>query len=97
MPGIAEAQISRSPGSPEMLVRVDRIKAASMGMSVSAVADTLETAVGGRRSTFYREEGDEYDIVVRLREEDRLDLSQVGRIPLQTPQGDLIYANDVVQ
>ena len=97
VPGIAEAQISRSPGSPEMLVRVDRIKAASMGMSVSAVADTLETAVGGRRSTFYREEGDEYDIVVRLREEDRLDLSQVGRIPLQTPQGDLIYANDVVQ
>ena len=95
--GVAEAQISRRPGTPEMLVRVDRMKAASMGMSVAAVADTLETAVGGRRSTFYREEGDEYDIVVRLREEDRLDLGQVGRIPLRTPAGELIYANDVVQ
>ncbi len=95
--GVAEAQISRRPGTPEMLVRVDRMKAASMGMSVASVADTLETAVGGRRSTFYREEGDEYDIVVRLREEDRLELAQVGRIPLRTPTGELIYANDVVQ
>ncbi len=95
--GVAEAQVSRQPGSPEMVVRVDRLKAASMGMSVAEVADTLETAVGGRRSTFYREEGDEYDIVVRLREEDRLELGQVGRIPLRTPRGELIYANDVVQ
>ncbi len=94
--GVAEAEVSRRPGTPEMLVRVDRLKAASMGMSVAEVADTLETAVGGRRSTFYREEGDEYDIVVRLREQDRLQLSQVGRIPLRTPAGELIHADDVV-
>jgi HAE1 family hydrophobic/amphiphilic exporter-1 len=97
VPGVAEAQVSRRPGSPEMVVRVDRLKAASIGMSVAEVADTLETAVGGRRSTFYREEGDEYDIVVRLREEDRLELAQVGRIPLRTPRGELIYADDVVR
>ena len=97
VPGVAEAQISRRPGSPEMVVRVDRLRAASLGMSVSEVADTLETAVGGRRSSFYREEGDEYDIVVRLREEDRLELAQVGRIPLRTPDGRLIYADDVVR
>ncbi|MDE0102012.1 MAG: efflux RND transporter permease subunit [Bryobacterales bacterium] len=95
--GVAEAEVSRRPGTPEMLVRVDRLKAASMGMSVAEVAETLETAVGGRRSTFYREEGDEYDIVVRLREEDRLQLSQVGRIPLRTPAGELIHADDVVR
>ncbi len=96
VPGVAEAEVSRRPGTPEMLVRVDRLKAASVGMSVAEVADTLETAVGGRRSSFYREEGDEYDIVVRLREEDRLELSQVGRIPLRTPRGELIHAEDVV-
>ena len=97
VPGVAEAEVSRRPGTPEMLVRVDRLKAASVGMSVAEVADTLETAVGGRRSSFYREEGDEYDIVVRLREEDRLELAQVGRIPLRTPRGELIHAEDVVR
>ena len=82
VPGVAEAEVSRRPGTPEMLVRVDRLKAASVGMSVAEVADTLETAVGGRRSSFYREEGDEYDIVVRLREEDRLELAQGRAHPL---------------
>ena len=97
IPGVAEAQLSRKPGTPEMLVRVDRLKAASMGMTVQEVADTLETAVGGRRTSFFREEGDEYDIVVRLREEDRLAIGQVGEIPLRQPTGGLISADQVVR
>jgi HAE1 family hydrophobic/amphiphilic exporter-1 len=68
-----------------------------MGMTVEGVADTLETAVGGRRASFYREEGDEYDIVVRLREEDRLAASQIGAIPMRTPSGELITADNVVR
>ena len=84
-PGVVEAQLSRQPGMPEMVVKVDRLKAASMGMTVEEVADTLETAVGGRRTSFFREEGDEYDIVVRLREEDRLGVDQVGDIPCALP------------
>ena len=67
-----------------------------MGMSVEEVADTLETAVGGRRTSFYREEGDEYDIVVRLQEEDRLSVAQIGDIPIRTPGGRLITAEEVV-
>ncbi len=97
VPGVVESQISRQPGLPEMVVKVDRLKAASMGMTVQEVADTLETAVGGRRTSFYREEGDEYDIIVRLRAEDRLDVNQVGDIPLRTPSGQLIDADHVVR
>ena len=96
-PGVTESQISRQPGLPEMVLKVDRLKAASLGMRVAEVADTMETAVGGRRTSFYREEGDEYDIVVRLREEDRLAIGQVGDIPLRTPQGQLINADSVVR
>ncbi|MBI1356137.1 MAG: MMPL family transporter [Acidobacteria bacterium] len=96
-PGVVEAQLSRQPGMPEMVVKVDRLKAASMGMTVEDVADTLETAVGGRRTSFFREAGDEYDIIVRLREEDRLGVDQVGDIPLRTPNGRLITADQVVQ
>jgi HAE1 family hydrophobic/amphiphilic exporter-1 len=97
VPGVVEAQVSRQPGLPEMVVKIDRLKAASMGMTVEGVADTLETAVGGRRASFYREEGDEYDIVVRLEENDRLAASQIGDIPLRTPSGELITADQVVR
>jgi hypothetical protein len=70
--GVASALISRRPGTPEMLVRVDRAKATSMGLKVSEISQTLETAVGGSRASMFREDGDEFDILVRLREQDRL-------------------------
>jgi HAE1 family hydrophobic/amphiphilic exporter-1 len=97
VPGIAEPTISQRPGMPEMLVEVDRLRAANMGLNVSEVASTLETAIGGTRSSMYRKEGDEYNILVRLREADRLDLGNVGRIPLTTPLGRTIPAESVIE
>ncbi len=97
IPGVAEPTISQRPGMPEMLVEVDRMRAANMGLNVSDVATTLETAIGGTRSSMYRREGDEYNILVRLREEDRLDIANVGRIPLTTPLGRTIPAESVIE
>ena len=97
VPGIAEPTISQRPGMPEMMVEVDRLRAANLGLNVSDVAATLETAIGGTRSSMYRKEGDEFNILVRLREADRLDLGNVGRIPLTTPTGRTIPAESVIQ
>ncbi|MCB1020058.1 MAG: efflux RND transporter permease subunit [Acidobacteria bacterium] len=97
IPGVAEAQISQRPGMPEMLVLVDRPRAASMGLNVSEIADALETAIGGRRTSMFREGGDEYSILVRLREQDRLALNQIGAVPLSTPVGRTVPAESVVQ
>ena len=95
--GIAEPTISQRPGMPEMLVEVDRLRAANMGLNVSDVATTLETAIGGTRSSMYRKDGDEFNILVRLREEDRLDIRNVGRVPLSTPLGRTIPAESVIE
>ena len=97
VPGIAEPTISQRPGMPEMLVEVDRMRAANMGLNVSDIATTLETAIGGTRSSTYRKEGDEYNILVRLREEDRLELGNVGHVPLSTPLGRTIPAESVIE
>ena len=96
-PGITSSQVSLRPGQPEMVVTVDRAKASSLGLRVSEVADTLETAIGGTRASFYREEGDEYDIVVRLQEKDRLTLGSVGQIPVTTPGGRTLPAESIVR
>jgi HAE1 family hydrophobic/amphiphilic exporter-1 len=96
-PGVVSAQLSRLPGVPEMLISVDRAKASSMGLSVAEVADTLETAIGGTRASLYREQGDEYDILVRLREEDRLELGQVNNVPINLPDGRTIPVESVVR
>ncbi|MEP7365504.1 MAG: efflux RND transporter permease subunit [Acidobacteriota bacterium] len=85
--GVAEVQITKQPGMPEMLLQVDRVKAATMGLNVSDIAEAMETAVGGRRTSMYRQQGDEFNIVVRLKEKDRLSIAQVGKIPLVSPLG----------
>ncbi len=95
--GVTSTQVSRRPGMPEMLISVDRAKATSMGLSVSEIADTLETAIGGTRASFYREEGDEYDIVVRLQEKDRLKIGQVAQVPITLPDGRTIPAESIVR
>ena len=96
VPGVAEAQTSQRPGLPEMVVQVDRDKASSMGLNVADIAETFKTAVGGRRSTMYREEGDEYNVLIRLREPDRLAIDQVGDVPLALPGGRTTSATAVV-
>ena len=82
---------------PEMVVSVDREKANAMGLAVSGIADTMETAIGGTRASMFREQGDEFDILVRLAEEDRLDIEQIGRVSIQLPDGRTIPASDVVK
>jgi len=97
IPGVPEVQVSRQPGMPEMLVSVDRLKASTMGLNVSDIADAMETAIGGRRTSMFRQQGDEYNILVRLQERDRLKLTQVGQIPLTTPTGRTIPAEGVIR
>jgi HAE1 family hydrophobic/amphiphilic exporter-1 len=95
--GAVGARIAVPPGNPEMVIRVDRAKASSLGLNVADVAQTMETAIGGRQASMFRQDGDEFNILVRLQESDRLDLAQVSQIPLTTPAGLVIPAGAVVQ
>jgi len=95
-PGIADVEIGREEGRPELAVRVDGAKAALLGLSVTGVATTIRTNVAGTQSAYYRERGFEYPIVVRLREEDRQRVADVDDILLSTPEGQVLPARNVV-
>jgi HAE1 family hydrophobic/amphiphilic exporter-1 len=94
--GIADVQIGREEGRPEIAVRVDRPKAAMLGMSVSSVATTIQTNVAGTTAAQYRQRGNEYPVVVRLREQDREAVGDVGDVLLSTPTGQVVPAKNVL-
>jgi HAE1 family hydrophobic/amphiphilic exporter-1 len=94
--GVSDAAISRSPGRPESHIRIDRAKAATMGLTVSNVATTVRASIGGTVAGYFREGGDEYEILVRYREEDRLSSEDVLAIPIQTPAGSVLPLRSLV-
>jgi HAE1 family hydrophobic/amphiphilic exporter-1 len=95
-PGLADVNIGREEGRPEIAVRVDRPKAAMLGMSVGSVASTIQTNVAGTTAAQFRERGNEYPVVVRLREADREEIADVGDVLLSTPTGQVVPAKNVL-
>jgi HAE1 family hydrophobic/amphiphilic exporter-1 len=95
-PGIADSRLQREEGRPELAVRVDRDKAALLGMTVTGVANTIRTNVAGTQAAMFRDAGNEYPIIVRLRESDREEVSEVGDVLLSTPGGQVLPAKNVM-
>ena len=95
-PGIADVNIGREEGRPELSVRVDRPKAALLGLTVSGVATTIQTNVAGTTAAQFRERGNEYPIVVQLRQADRQEVGDVGDVLLSTQNGQVVPAKNVL-
>jgi len=95
--GITDTQISRQEGSPEQVIRIDRQKAADLGLSVSRIGDALETTVGGTQASYYREGGKQYRILVRLSEEDRRDLQDLLDLTVVNNRGEPVILRNVVR
>jgi HAE1 family hydrophobic/amphiphilic exporter-1 len=96
-PGIANPQIGREEGRPELAIRIDRPKAALLGLTVSGVANTIRTNVGGTQAAVFREGGKEFPIIVRLREEDREMVESVDNVLISTPGGQVLPAKNLLQ
>lgn len=97
VPGVTDATISRREGMPEMVLTVDRTKAASLGLNASDISDTLETVIGGSRASQFREDGEEYNILVRLNEAQRASIGELQHITVMTPAGRAVPIGDLVQ
>lgn len=97
VPGIADSRLGRDEGRPELSVRVDRAKAALLGVSASTVANTIRTNVAGQQAAVFRQGGQEYPIIVRLREEERQGVSDVNDILISTPTGQVLQAKNLMK
>ncbi|WND02536.1 efflux RND transporter permease subunit [Temperatibacter marinus] len=74
-PGIQNADADYRETQPQFKVRIDKERAADLGVSISSIGRTLETMMGGRRVTTFLDGGEEYDVVLQASELDR-------RVPL---------------
>jgi hydrophobic/amphiphilic exporter-1 (mainly G- bacteria), HAE1 family len=86
-PGVADPRLSRDDARPELAIQIDRPKAALFGLNTTQVANTIRTNVAGTTAAQFRQNGFEYPIVVRLREEDRQQVNDVNDVMVTTTTG----------
>jgi HAE1 family hydrophobic/amphiphilic exporter-1 len=94
--GITDSQVSRESGNPEELVFVDRQKSADMKLTVSQIANTLQTALSGTTAGSYREGGDEYDIRVKIRDAEKMNIREILDMTTVGTGGEPVVLRNVV-
>lgn len=90
VPGLVDLKDNYVRSKPEIKVRVDKEKAALMGLDTYTIAYTVKAAINGAKAGVYREGKDEYDIIVRLPEKDRKSLESLKRITVSGHNGEPI-------
>jgi HAE1 family hydrophobic/amphiphilic exporter-1 len=95
--GLAGVRINRQGGQPEMALHIDREKAANLGIPVATIAQAMQTSLGGTRATLYREGGDEFDVIVRMAEQDRRSFDGLSDLVVSTASGRAVPVKSLVR
>jgi hydrophobic/amphiphilic exporter-1 (mainly G- bacteria), HAE1 family len=96
VPGITDVRASREVGVPQQLLRIDRDKAADLGLSVRQIAAAMETAVAGSRAGDFRQGGNAFRILVQLEDAEQRSLDEILDLTLRTSEGDQVALRNVV-
>lgn len=88
--GVRNADVNR--GDPQLALQIDldRDKLAPLGLNSGTVGQSIRNMIAGLTATEYREEGDEFDIVVRYDQPFRQSVEDIRRMTVTTPDGNLV-------
>jgi multidrug efflux pump len=100
--GLINVETDLKLNKPELKVQVDRDRAADAGVQVEAVGRTMETMLGGRQVTRFKQNGEQYDVIVQMAPSDRTrpnDISDIfvrGRGDAMVPLAGLVAVREGV-
>lgn len=95
VPGAEDISISRDDDKPELQLFLNQDKLTRHGLTTTEVANALRNRVYGYKPSKYKEDGEEYDIVVRLEEKYRNSLTEIENIQIVNAAGDKIRLKEL--
>lgn len=95
IPGTRDVQLSRDELRPEYNVVFDRDRLSYYGMNSATASQAVRNRIDGLVASKYREDGDEYDIVVRYGEPYRTSVEDIENITLYNAQGRPVKLKEV--
>ncbi len=90
LPNIQDVRDDYVESIPSIQVKIDRQKASAFGLSTGTIGYALKTAFNGVNVSTYREEGEDYDISVRLSEKDRYTTEVLHKLLIPAPNGEVV-------
>ena len=95
-PGLLSPDTDLKLTLPELTVAVDRERAADLGVAVDVIARTLESMLGGRQVTRYKQDAEQYDVIVQVLAADRRDPRDIRDIFVRARNGAMVPLASVV-
>jgi multidrug efflux pump len=95
-PGLVDVDTDLKLNSPQLDIAVDREKAAAMGIEIDTLGRTLETMLGGRQVTRFKQDGEQYDVVVKIADIDRQNPDDMRRIYVRGREGAMIPLSNLI-
>ena len=93
--GAADINISRDDDKPELQLVLNQDKLSKHGLTTAQVASALRNRVYGLKPSKYKEDGEEYDIIIRYEERFRNSITELGNIQVSTPTGTRIRLAEI--
>jgi multidrug efflux pump len=97
IPAVANADVDLRLNKPQLVVDIDRDKAAVLGIDVETIGRTLETLLGGRQVTRFKREGKQYDVIVQLEAKDRDTPADLSAIAVRARDGRLVQLSNLAR
>ncbi len=95
-PGLLNPDTDLKLNKPELRVQVNREKSALVGVQVSTINRTLESMLGGRTVTRYKQAGEQYDVVVQVEDVDRRNPQDLTNIQIRSGSGEMMQLGNLV-
>ncbi len=95
-PGIQNINTDLRMNTPELRVQVNREKLADVGVDVDRVGRTLETMLGGRQVTRFKDSGEQYDVIVQVEQADRSSPQDISDIYVRARNGQMVQLDNLL-
>jgi multidrug efflux pump len=95
-PVLTQVDADLKVNRPEGVIRINRRKAAELGISVGEIGRTVEFAYSGRRFGYFLKDGKQYQVIAQMQRQDRNDPGDLNRLFVKTAGGTMVSLENLV-
>ncbi|GGE30678.1 CusA/CzcA family heavy metal efflux RND transporter [Psychroflexus planctonicus] len=97
MEGVGDISVEKIVGLPQMSVNYNRSKIARYGLQIKAINDVISAGFAGKKAGVVFEGEKRFDLVIRLKESSRQDITDLQNLIISTPNHGQIPLNEVAE